>query len=292
MKRPFDKSPSNRVTEPRWRTVTTSPAVAAVAVVAVIAAATTAAAADRMTIFRTQQVAPVSVSHDEMVALPDLGEYGEFDLIDEPKVREVRDAESAESASGLTAPEVGELPHGVSGEPTYLVGDQTSAEFTFSAARAEEAAASAGEELPSVPAGLDGSTFRLTAGPGVAAVWLSNNDVPALAIAHVVAPTTVSTGVPFATARDYLLKLPGVSPKLEQQLRDISGDGVTLPLLIPSEVLDSSTADVGGNEAIVLTSSDGAFAAVMWVHDGTITAVAGSLSADEVLAVARGLQPS
>jgi hypothetical protein len=29
---------------------------------------------------------------------------------------------------------------------------------------------------------------------------------------------------------------------------------------------------------------------VVWVEDGTVTAVAGSLSADEVLSVARGLR--
>ena len=31
-------------------------------------------------------------------------------------------------------------------------------------------------------------------------------------------------------------------------------------------------------------------AAVVWVDDGVVTAVAGSLSADEVLSVARGLR--
>jgi hypothetical protein len=31
-------------------------------------------------------------------------------------------------------------------------------------------------------------------------------------------------------------------------------------------------------------------AAVVWVEDGIVTAVAGSLSTDEVLSVARGLQ--
>ena len=40
----------------------------------------------------------------------------------------------------------------------------------------------------------------------------------------------------------------------------------------------------------MFTSRDGALAGVVWVDDGVVTAVAGSLSADEVLSVARGLR--
>jgi hypothetical protein len=41
----------------------------------------------------------------------------------------------------------------------------------------------------------------------------------------------------------------------------------------------------------VFTTRDGALAGVVWVRDGIVTAVAGSLDADEVLSVARGLAP-
>jgi hypothetical protein len=276
----------------RWRWALTSPVVAAVAVVAVITAATTAAAADWLPIFRTEQVAPVPVTHGELVALPDLTDYGKFRFVEEPDVREVPDAAVAEDATGLEAPEVTRLPRGVTGEPSYLVGSKGSAEFTFSADKARRAATVAGATAPAVPEGLDGSTFRITAGPGVAAVWSSNSDVPALAVARAVAPTAQSTGARFETVRDYLLSLPGIPAEVAEQLRDFSGDGTTLPLLVPADAMDSTTTDVGGNRATLLTSRDGAVAGVVWVQDGTVTAVAGSLSADEVLAVARGLLTS
>lgn len=276
----------------RWRSVLTSPAVAAVAVTAIIAGATTAAAADWLPIFRTEQVSPVPVSQRDLVALPDLTAYGEFRLVEEPEVREVPDAAVAEDATGLRAPEVARLPRGVTGEPAYLVGGPARAEFTFSAESAMRAATASGEPLPPVPQGLDGSTFRISAGPGVAAVWSSTNNVPALAVARVVAPTAESTGVPFETAREYLLSLPGIPPELAERLRDLSPDGTTLPLPVPADAMESSTTDIDGTPATVLTSRDGSMAGVVWVEDGTITAVAGSLSADEVLAVARGLQPS
>ena len=41
---------------------------------------------------------------------------------------------------------------------------------------------------------------------------------------------------------------------------------------------------------VLLTSRDGAVAGVVWVEDGVMTGVAGSLSADELLSVARELR--
>jgi len=64
----------------------------------------------------------------------------------------------------------------------------------------------------------------------------------------------------------------------------------TLPLPVPAEMVTSSTADVGGVQATVLSSRNGLFAGVVWVRDGVMTGVAGSLSADELLTVARGLR--
>ena len=41
------------------------------------------------------------------------------EVTEEPDVREVADAAAAEKATGLPVPQVGELPRGVTGEPTY-----------------------------------------------------------------------------------------------------------------------------------------------------------------------------
>ena len=275
---------------PRRRAPLRSPVVAAVGVAALLVGAGAAAAADWLQIFRTEQIAPVTVTEADLVELPDLSAYGEVEVIEEPNVRDVADPAAAEEATGLSVPHVSELPHGVTGEPAFQVGGQLSALFTFSAEKAAQAAAAAGETLPPPPPGLDGNQFRLVAGPGLAAVWSEARDLPALVVARAVAPTGYSSGVPFETGRDYLLSLPGLPDDVASQLRSFSGDGTTLPLPIPAEQVRSSTADVGGVPANVLTSRDGMMAGVVWVDDGIVTAVAGSLSADEVLAVARGLQ--
>ena len=273
----------------RWRTAVRRPAVAAVSAVVLVTGAGVAAANDWLPIFRAEQVDTVEVTSTDLVQVPDLSAYGDLVVTQEPDPAEVADAATAGDRTGLTVPQVTELPEGVTGQPTYQVADVARATFTFSAEKAAQAAATEGEALPPPPPGLDGSALRIEVGPGLAAIWSQPTGVPTLVVARVVAPKVDSTGVPFTTVRDYLLSLPGLPDGLADQLRNLSDDGSTLPLPVPAELVTSSTADVDGAEATVLTSRDGLFAGVVWVEDGVVTGVAGSSSAEELLSVARGL---
>ncbi|MFD2093261.1 hypothetical protein [Blastococcus deserti] len=274
----------------RWRTTVRRPVVAALSAVVLVTGAGVAAANDWLPIFRTERVDPVEVTSTELVRLPDLSAYGDLQITQEPNPEQVADAETARERSGLDVPEVAELPEGVSGDPAYQVAGVVGATFTFSAAKAAQAAAAEGEVPPAPPAGLDGSQLRLEAGPGVAAIWSQPTGVPTLVVARVGAPKVYSSGVPFETVRDYLLSLPGLPPSLADQLEQLSDERGVLPLPVPAEMVTSSTADVDGAEATVLTSRNGLFAGVVWVEDGVMTGVAGSLSADELLSVARDLR--
>jgi hypothetical protein len=274
----------------RWRAALRGPRLAGVAVVALLAGAGAAAAADWLQIFRTEQVAPIRITQADLVKLPDLSSYGAVDLREVPEVREVADAAAAAEQTGLAVPQVGALPRGVTGSPAFQVGDEVVGEFTFSARKTRGVAADSGEQFPQPPPGLDGSRFRLAAGPGLAMVWEEGRGVPAMVVARAVAPTAESSGVPFTAARDYLLSLPGLPEDVAAQLRRFSADGNTLPLPVLDGELESSEAEVGGAPATVLTSRDGTMAGVVWVRDGIVNAVAGSLSDEEVLSVARGLR--
>jgi len=266
------------------------PAAAALAVAVVLTGASTAAANDWLPAFRTERVAPVSFTTADLVSLPDLSAYGELVVTGEPDVRQVPDAATAEELTGLDLPEVAELPSGVVGEPVLQVGTELSATFTFSTERAARAAAEAGEELPTPPPGLDGSAVRLDAGPGAAQVWQSASGAPALVVGRAVAPTAFSAGLPFEQVRDYLLTLPGLPEGVAEQLRTFAADGSTLPLPVPADEVTTSSTQVGGVPATLLVSRDRALSAVVWVQEGVLTVVAGSLGDDEVLAVARGLR--
>ncbi|WP_106398109.1 hypothetical protein [Actinocorallia populi] len=275
---------------PRWRAVLRRPVVAVAGAVALLTGVGAAAAADWLQVFRAEKVAPVVISQADLLRLPDLSAYGEAEVRKEANRRRVAGADAAREITGLPVPRVGELPRGVTGEPEFQVGDQVSATFTFSVRKAAKTAAAAGLPLPPPPPGLDGSRFRLTAGPGLAAVWTEARGVPALMVARVVAPRAYSSGVPFGTARDYLLSLPGLPESVASQLRGFSGDGTTLPLVVKAWKQKSSATDVNGVPATVLTTRDGVMAGVLWVDGGVVTGVVGSLSADEVLSVARGLR--
>lgn len=273
----------------RFRAVLRRPVVAALAVAVVLTGAGTAAANDWLQIFRTEQIAPVSLSTADLVALPDLSAYGDVEVTRDRDVHQVPDAAAAAAETGLDVPEVTTLPRGVSGRPVYQVAGEVSATFTFSAARAAEAVAEGGGTLPPPPSGLDGSQVRLVAGPGVAVVWSKAADVPTLVVGRAVAPTAFSSGVPAETVRDYLLSLPGLPDDLAAQLRAFTADGSTLPLPVPSDLVTTSSAQVDGVPATVLATRDRTMAAVVWVDEGVVTAVAGSLDADEVLSIAGDL---
>jgi len=273
----------------RWRPALRRPVVAALSAVVLVTGAGVAAANDWLPIFRTEQVDPVEVTSSDLVELPDLSAYGDVEIAEAAEPQPVADAAAAREQTGLDVPEVSALPEGVTGEPSYQAAGVVSGMFTFSAEKAARAAAAEGEVLPPPPPGIDGSRLRLQAGPGVAAVWSQPTGVPTLVVARVVAPTVDSSGVPFETVRDYLLSLPGIPDTLAAQLRDLSADGATLPLPVPADLVTTSKADVDGVEATVLTSRDGLFAGVVWVENGVMTGVAGSLSANELLSVARDL---
>ena len=268
----------------RWRSAVRRPVVAALSAAVLVTGAGVAAANDWLPIFRAEEVDPIAVTTADLVQLPDLSAYGDLEFTQEPETVEVPDAATALERTGLAVPEVSDLPEGVSGEPTYRVAGTMSATFTFSAEKAAQAAAAEGDVLPPPPPGVDGSALRLSAGPGVAAFWAQPTGVPTLVVARVGAPTVdSSSGVEL---RDYLLSLPGLPAGLAEQLKD----GATLPLPVPAELVTTSEADVNGENATVLTSRNGLFAGVVWVEDGVMTGVAGSLSAEELLSVARDLR--
>jgi hypothetical protein len=272
------------------RSVARRPAAAVVAVAIVIAGAGTAAANGWLPIFRTERVAPLELSTADLRAIPDLDAYGDLDITGDPDLHTVADAAAAAAETGLDVPEVRDLPRGVTGAPAYRVGGELRATFSFSTERAARAAADAGEDLPPPPPGLDGGRVRLVAGPGLAAVWSQPSGLPTLVVGRALAPTGESSGVAFEEVRDYLLSLPGLSDDTAAALRAFDADGSTLPLPVPAGRVRTSTAQVHGEQATVLTTRDGTAAAVVWVEDGIVTVVGGTLDVDEVLSVARGLR--
>jgi hypothetical protein len=291
---------------PRARSVL-RPAVAAVAAAAALAGAGTAAANEWLPIFRAGDVAPVGFATSYLVELPDLSRYGDVVVTRGVDVQAVKDADAAAAETGLSVPTVTALPRGVSGEPTYRAVAEASATVTFSSGTfssgtfsdgtiSDGRAAGAATEpsdgpraLPPLPSGLDGTRVTLVAGPGVSAIWSGAAGVPSLVVGRAVAPKAFSSGASFDAVRDHLISLPDMPDDVRTQLRLFSEEGSPLPFPVP-EHMTAAPAQVNGVAATALASRDGSIAAVVWVADGIVTVVAGSLDVDEVLAVARELR--
>jgi hypothetical protein len=264
----------------------------AVAAAAVVAVGTTAAAAaaDWLPIFKPEKVTAVTLDVRDVSSIPDLSAYGDLDVPGGAEPHQVASAAEAAERSGLPVPEVAGLPRGVTGSPQYAVIDRTKARFTFSAAKAREAARRAGHELPPMPAGVAGSVLELQVGPGVVQSWTSGTGIPDLVVLRMAAPVASSEGVSLRTLRDYLLVQPGLPADTAQQLRQVPLDGSVLPIPVPEQYATTHPTTVDGVQATEVALRDGSAAGVVWIKDGLLTVVAGSLDVDDVTDVARGLR--
>lgn len=276
----------------RWR-----PALAAgVAAVAVAVLAVTGLAEQLLTIAQPDQVAPVPVTTSEQQALADLYHFGTIGWNGQASLQPVGGADAAASAAGFSAPSAGWVPAGTPSRIMYEVMGASTGTFTFDQAKAEAWASQQGETLPGMPAGLDGSTLTLNVGPAVAELYggyavqtAGSSGLPGLVIGKMRSPSLESTGPSVADIESYLLSLPGITPQLAAQIKAIGDPTQVLPLPIPVDRATSETVDINGVQGVLVGDNTGLGAGVIWVKDGYVYGVAGTLSQDDVLAVARSL---
>ena len=250
--------------------------------------------------FQPQSVQVVPVSVADLQSLKGLGDFGTLTWTTEPAPQLVTSAAEEASVSGLHVPVVGTLPSGVSPNVTYAAMPAAVGVFTFDAAKAAAAAAKAGKTLPAMPAGMDGSKLTVTVGPAVVEIFGNLNtgapsdasqlSVPQLVVGASNAPVVTSSGVTTQQLEDYLLSLPGVSPKLAAAIRAVKDPSTTLPIPIPIEYATSKTVTVQGVDGIAVGDNTGLGAGVIWIKAGTIYGVAGTLKQNVILEIADGLK--
>jgi hypothetical protein len=269
-------------------------AAVAIATVLVVGMVVSGAAANLLTIFEPKQVTAVPVTSTDLQSLqglPDLSEYGTIRVTTQPVLQSVTDAQAAATASHLQIRQPSHLPASVTGPGAFAIVSQGSGSFTFSAAKAEAAAQRQGKALPPMPANIDGSTLYLTVGPAVVESFGvgAGQQLPSLLIAQARVPRVQSTGVSVRQLEDYLLSQPGISPTLAAQIRAIGDPSQTLPIPIPAGLATSHSVTVQGTQGLAVGDSSGLGSAVIWVKDGVVYAVGGTLTENQVLQVANSL---
>lgn len=277
------------------------PLVVAFAAATVAVALLIVAVAQGGVVFAPSSVTPVPVTLADMQALSQLSAYGTVTWTKQPQVQVATSAAEAATMSGLQAPKVASLPQGVSSSLTYVAMSQATAEFTFSAAKAAAAAASTGKALPQMPAGMDGVKLTVTVGPAVGEVYgnlkaptssdLSQANLPQLIVGKSSAPTATSSSssVTVKQLESYLLALPGISPELAAAIKAIGDPSTTLPIPVPIQYATSSKVQVQGVQGIALGDNTGVGSGVIWVKNGVVYAVAGTIKQSDAINIANNL---
>jgi hypothetical protein len=272
----------------------------AVAAAASVALVVSGGAQGFLSLFQPKQFAAVPVTSADIRSLAGLASYGSIHAGSSPSVQAEPDAAAAGLATGLTPPAVADLPSGASTVPAYAVVSGTVVSFTFNAELARAAASRAGGTLPPMPIGLDGSTLTVAIAPAVVisygldvAALIQGGGLPSGGTSVIVVasrtPTVSSTGVTVKQLETYLLSLPGIPPGVVAEIRAIGDPTKTVPIPIPIDLASASTVDVNGATALLVGDSTQIGSLVLWQHNGVVYAVAGTLSANQVLGIARSL---
>jgi len=254
-----------------------------------------------LTIFEPKQIVAVPITMNDLQGAPSFETYGSLTWTEQPRPYDVPDVRTAARESGMTVLIPGNLPAGL-GAPRYGVMPKTTATFTFSADKTRQAAATLKRTPPPMPANIDGSKLFITGGPAVVAFYDDGtrptettgaspfSGMPRLIVAQGKPPVVQSDGVTVEQLQSYLLAQPGISPQLAAQIRAIKDPSSTLPVPIPVDMATSKKVTVQGVEGIFVGDSTGLGSAVIWQKDGIVYGVAGTLTEQQVLAVANSLR--
>ncbi|CAN5898787.1 hypothetical protein BH23ACT12_BH23ACT12_14890 [soil metagenome] len=274
----------------------------------------TGVAGNLIKIFEPDKVVGVPVDMESLNSLPDLRSYGAIAVVQEPEDAPAASLEEAASRTGLNLLKA-DLPSGLGAERIHTMSTGR-ASFTFDAAKA--ASTPGGSDL-TLPPALNGSSLFLEAGPMVVQIFGGPEDLPDdkaavrqaakaatepaqtdfaglfaslpdLVIVQMKAPVLSSDGPSVADYRDALLTLPNLSPGLKAQIEGIGDPSSTLPLPVPIDMATSKEVDVNGVTGLAIGDNTGVGSAVVWQTGGVVRAVAGPLTEEQVLAIARSMR--
>lgn len=251
-------------------------------------------------IFSPKTITPVPVTVADLQSLSQLAAYGDLTWTTRPNLTIAANADEAHTISGLTPPKVANLPTGVSSAVTYAAMPKAEAVFTFSKDKAAAAAAQAGKPLPALPAGMDGAKLTVTIGPAVAEIYgnlnkptsgsdLTQANLPQLIVAASSAPVATSTQVTVKQLADYIATMPGISPELIAAIKAIGDSGTTLPVPVPIEFGTASRVQVQGVDGVALGDNTGVGAGVIWIKNGVVYGVVGTIKQADAIDVANHL---
>ncbi len=120
----------------------------------------------------------------------------------------------------------------------------------------------------------------------------NGGEIPSLVIVQASRPRlTTTNGVTVQELEDYLAGQPGVSPQLAAEIRSIGDPSTTLPVPIPIDRFNAQHVTLkNGADSLVVGDNTGVGSGAIWQEKGMVYAVGGTLTQDQVLAIANSLR--
>lgn len=286
---------------PRRRRLLQATAAAATVAILFTGLTVTGLAGSFFTIFQPKQVAPVVIGSGDLASLPELRDYGTIEVLTEPDRTQVQTLEEAQAATGIVPLRPVLVPSGVTGDQAIYAISRGEGTFRFDATKLAAAAERVSRTPPPMPASVAASTLHVSGGPAIVQTYGGGFDpsavdpktgagLPTLLIAQSRAPVIRSDGATIDELRSFLLAQPGISPRLAAQIRAIGDPSVTLLVPVPLDFATGKDVTVRGTRGVLVGDSTGIGGAVVWVADGTVNMVAGSLGESQLLQVANSLR--
>ena len=293
---------------------------AALAAVLMGTLAFTPLAANIVSIFQPSQVTPVALQPSDFQGLSAFSNWGDVTGTSQGQLQQTETADEAAKASGLPVLhlDASKLPSSLQKAPvSYAALTPSSGSVTFNShapARlrgstltlvvgpAETAiygdlgklAQSAENAKSARAAGSDssgGDTGTGAADGSRQSIQQALNAVgPILAVAEMKSPQVSSTGASVADIKSALLAQPGLTPSMRAAISSIDDPAGNLPIPIPSGYVNSHGVKVQGANATAFGDNTGLGSAVIWIKGGKVYAVAGTVTEEQVLAVANSLR--
>jgi hypothetical protein len=293
-------------------------AAAGIAAAMVGTLAFTPLAANLIKIFEPTQVTPVAVQPSDFQGLDAFSNWGDVKGTSQGELQQTETAAEAAKASGLPVLKVnaGTLPSSLKSAPvSYAALGQSSGTVTFNGnapakLRGSTLTLVAGPAETAVYGDLgklaqqahsDGGASSGAAATGSdtsgangqnesARIQQALNAVgPILAVAEMRSPQVTSTGASVADIKSALLAQPGLSPTVRSAISSIDDPKGNLPLPLPAGYVNSHSVRVQGVTGTAFGDNTGLGSAVIWIKNGRVYGVAGTVTQDQVLAVANGL---
>ena len=247
-------------------------------------------------IFEPRQFTAVPVAPGQVRSLIGLQNLGTMQDKGNSRLTAEADLAAAQAAVGFRIATPAALPHGLPA-PSYAVLAQATQSLTLDQRKLASYAAKHHISLPPMPKNISGSILHVTTGPavvisyGAAAAQLPRSQrMPPLVLAEAPVPKVFSTGAKVAEIEDYVLSLPGVSPELSAEIRDITDPTRTMPIPVPMAQVTSATVTLGAANGLWLQAKGQAAGGVVWTSGDRVYAVAGTLGKAEILSIASGLR--